>query len=116
MSKGRPQYNLNHLRDLLDGDEEALRNMIRVFASSSPDILAELNRHFQTENWESLANTAHKLKSSIDLFDISELRASIREIESLAKAGSGSAAVQPLIDRLNVVMQLVFDDLEKQID
>lgn len=108
-------YDLDQLRGLMDNDEAALRHMMGVFTESSPEILAEMNRHFEAADWASLANAAHKLKSSIDLFNINELRPSIREIESLAKAEAGTAALQPLIDRLNVVMNAVFEDMKKKL-
>lgn len=108
-------YDLDQLRALMDNDGEALRHMMVVFTESSPLILSELNLHFEAADWISLANAAHKLKSSIDLFNINELRPAIREIESLAKAEAGKAALQPLIDRLNVVMNAVFEDMRKQL-
>lgn len=115
MTQPGTYYDLDQLRGLVDGNEEALRHMMVVFTESSPEILVEMNRHFENADWPSLANAAHKLKSSIDLFNISELRPSIREIESLAKAEAGKTALQGLLERLNVVMKTVFEDMKRAL-
>lgn len=111
MSKPARHHKLDNLRNLVDGSEEAVNQMVNVFRESTPEIVDELNTQFKEGNWDQYAKTAHKLKSSIDLFQIEELAKSVRELEELAKAEAGADKIKPLHDRLNQVIEEVLDDM-----
>ncbi|MBE0641959.1 MAG: Hpt domain-containing protein [Bacteroidales bacterium] len=86
--------------------------MVRVFNENTPHIVSELNQHFNSGDHNQLSRAAHKLKSSIDLFEIDELSASVREIETLSRNGESMDSISPLIQRLNKVIEEVLEDLE----
>jgi HPt (histidine-containing phosphotransfer) domain-containing protein len=112
MNRPQRHHKLDRLQQLLDGDAEALAQMVRVFRENTPQIVSELNEHFDKGDNTQLSRAAHKLKSSIDLFQIDELSASVREIETLSRNRDSMEYISPLIQRLNKVIEEVLEDLE----
>lgn len=111
MSTSAPHYKLDNLRHLVDNNEEAIRHMIAIFCESTPQIVKELNLYFDERNWDMFGKTAHKLKSSLDLFEITELSTSIRELEKLAKEAGPEEDTRIILSRLNTVIGEVLEDL-----
>lgn len=114
MSKQARHHNLDSLSQMLDNDSAALERMIAVFCESTPEIVEVLNENFREEDMEQLSRTAHKLKSSIDLFQIKELSTLVRQLEDIAHSGGTIARIEPLVTRLNQVIREVIEDLEER--
>lgn len=62
--KNTPIVDLSYLRASFGDDEALLREILLDFSASANDIQTQLNLSFQQENFKSLADQAHKLKSS----------------------------------------------------
>ncbi|HRY99640.1 MAG TPA: Hpt domain-containing protein [Bacteroidales bacterium] len=106
-------HDLHKLSLMLDGDGGALAQMIRVFCESTPEIVEALNTAFREGDHDMLGRMAHKLKSSVDLFGIAELGASVRQIEQWSRLGEPMAGIAPLLSRLNGVVAEVMQDLQE---
>jgi HPt (histidine-containing phosphotransfer) domain-containing protein len=75
------------LADLLDGDREALAEVVDAFLSEAPARLAEL-RQGATEGDAALAGrAAHTLKSNAATFGALDFAALCRRLEEAARAG-----------------------------
>jgi len=59
--------------------------MILMFVERLPSSIDEIEQHHQHKEWERVYAIAHKLKPSIDMLDIVQLKTTIRDIEESAK-------------------------------
>lgn len=75
----------SYLREISDGDEEFIKEMIETFAEETPKDLKQITELAKQKDWQSVAKTAHKLKSSIKMFGFSQLRDQAFDIEQSGK-------------------------------
>jgi len=108
--KGR-HHDLSQLLALLDHDQEALRRLVEVFLSATPETVSAVVDSYENDDMEGLARAAHKLKASVDLFKIPELSLNVRRIEELAPGGKENPEISRLVHRLKDVASEVLEDL-----
>ena len=73
-------YNLSQVKLVLGDDQQMLGNMITIFLNETPIMLKALNENCESKNYDEVKFYAHKLKSSIDLFQIDGIQNDIREL------------------------------------
>lgn len=109
-------YDFEEIRKFVGEDKAALKQMLGIFSDSTPKTLALLNSNFQNKDLDQTAYYAHKLKSSIDLLNIGDLKSEIRLIENLAKNKEETNKIQDLIEKVNQVIPEVLSKLEAEIE
>jgi HPt (histidine-containing phosphotransfer) domain-containing protein len=101
-------YDLDALsRDHKD-DVQFVHYMVSLFLSVIPETKDLFIKAAETDNWNDVHFYAHKLKASIDIFDLGSLKQIIRSIETRSKRIAASDKIQ-----LKQDVQLVADYLEK---
>jgi HPt (histidine-containing phosphotransfer) domain-containing protein len=90
MTKQDKLYDLNALSRNHVTDAQFIHNMVSLFLAIIPETKDSLVEAMNTENWNQLHFYAHKLKASIDVFNLSPLKQMIRSIESRSKKITGS--------------------------
>ena len=98
--------NLEHTRELLDGDEEAIEQLIQIFFRDLGRQLRELRNGGETGNLIQLREVAHAIKGSVGIFGALRAEAAARNVEHLARAGDGAARGAPLSELMNELNQL----------
>jgi HPt (histidine-containing phosphotransfer) domain-containing protein len=68
-----------------DADQEFVKYMVSVFLTHMPEYNANLEKAAAESDWKNVYFFAHKMKASIDLFDLKKLRDFIRQLEQKAK-------------------------------
>lgn len=104
-------YDLTHLREMLGGDVTAIKRMVKIFMENTPSMIQEMRTEFAAGNLEKVGNLAHKLKSSIDIFNIANLKTEIRDIENFAKEQSNPEELGLLIKKAYIQMEVVFQQI-----
>jgi PAS domain S-box-containing protein len=79
---------LDQLRDLVDGDEAALAELIDSFLTETPPLLVRLRRALEAGDTAGVRMAAHTLKSSSKDFGALALSQLGQELEALGKAGT----------------------------
>lgn len=105
------KFNLSKLRGITGGDKEQMNELRSLFLSVNSKNLADLNLAYKEGQLNKVKELAHKMKTSIDLWDIGALKQDIRKIERLAQEGNNNAVLAQLIDKLNEVLKTVFDGM-----
>ena len=107
-------YDLTKLRAMAQGNEAFVQRMISVFLEHTPEQVKQITEYFQDHNLSKVSALAHKIKPSIDLMGIDELKTVIREIELKAK-DNNEENLSMLIARLNSIIGSVFKDISKEL-
>lgn len=102
---------MNQLRELAGGQEEFVQTMVDTFLEHTPVHLKELMEAYAAKDFIHVGAMAHKIKPSIDLFGISALTTSIREVERIGKSGSAEPELDELISQVNSTLEQVFESM-----
>ncbi|MCC6818975.1 MAG: response regulator [Bacteroidia bacterium] len=79
--------NLTYLQELSNGNKSFEAEMISLFLHQVPKEMLTLQRAFDDLEYTRIAETAHKLKSSMDIFNRSDLSLSLQAIIDESKFG-----------------------------
>ncbi len=85
MTKQHKLYDLNALSHNHEADTEFIEHMVSLFLATIPETKNLLIEAADTEDWSQVYFFSHKLKASIDIFNLDALKLIIRNIESRSK-------------------------------
>lgn len=107
-------YSLESLRSMANGDEVFVKEMVVLFLNKAPETINLIEKSFEIKNFESIADQAHKLKSTLQIIGNAKVHKLVKEIESQALVKS-TEQLELSIDKLKLQMSQLVDYLKKQI-
>jgi len=107
-------YNLSQIKLFLGNDQQQLGNMINIFLNETPLMLKAMNDNFSNKNYDEVRFYAHKLKSSIDLFQINGLQLDIRKLETLAQEQQDISSIGQYVSEITGTMESVMHEISKE--
>lgn len=114
--KSNSYYDLKNLIEMSNNNREFMRKMINLFIETVPVSVAEIKEDYLNQNWENIGNNAHKIKPSISIFNITESKKYIAEIEHNANNVKDVAVMENLILKLENDITGVITDLKKDLE
>lgn len=108
-------YNLSQVKLFLGDDEQQLGNMISIFLNETPIMLKALNENCACRNYDEVKFYAHKLKSSIDLFQINGLQSDIRVLEKLAVEKEDFPEIGRYVTGITGTMEIVMEEIINEV-
>ena len=108
-------YNLSQVKLFLGDDKQQLGNMITIFLNETPVMLKALNDNCENKNYEEVKFYAHKLKSSIDLFQINGLQQDIRTLEKIAAENKDTPEIGRYVTGITGTLEVVMDEISKEM-
>lgn len=111
-----PLYDLSMIESISGGDQQFIKQMVKLFLDNMPQNIEILKRAVEDEDWEQMWKTAHKMKSTIDSLNIVELKQEIRTIELSGKKLEGLELIPSLVHKVEKVLNDCMDDLQKKYD
>lgn len=64
------------------GNSDIVNNILKLFIAQTPDNMNQLDEFINNENWESLGNLSHNMKSTYSLIGLPEIKKNFDEIEN----------------------------------
>ena len=86
MDKNRPMFDMDHAREITDGDIEFLKELIEIFKTDCPEKLAGISRAIKEKDFKALDETAHSLKGSSGNLGLTRIYELSWELEKMGKA------------------------------
>jgi len=108
-------YDLSQVKMFLGDDKQQLGNMIGIFISETPLMIKALNDNMDSKNLEEVRFYAHKLKSSIDLFQINGLQKDIRVLEQLAVEKNDVISIEQYVSEISNTLENVIVEIQKEV-
>jgi HPt (histidine-containing phosphotransfer) domain-containing protein len=115
-------FDLTNLNEMLGGDQKAIFQMVKIFLQATPESLSELNKCYEKNDLDGVSRLAHKLKSSVDIFCINDIKQDIRRLENNTRDNINVDEVPALVEKLNNVLNQTIqqvteekEDLYKQL-
>ena len=109
-------FDLTNLDEMLGGDRQAMLQMVKIFLQATPESLTELNNCFSKNDLDGVSKLAHKLKSSIDIFAISEIKNDIRRLENLAREQVNVEEIPALMEKVNSILNEAIEQVRLEKD
>jgi HPt (histidine-containing phosphotransfer) domain-containing protein len=107
-------FDLTLLEQTAMGNKEFMIKMVQMFVDQTPVLLTEINDHLTNNDWEQLGAKAHKLKPSIDLMGIAQLKQEIRDIEQFAKNNENLEILPAKVNHLTEILNKTLDQLQQE--
>lgn len=96
-------YKLHRVRELADNDEEFVLALAQTFLEEVPEDAANLERSVKDENYLQAYQAAHKMKPTVDLFELGVLDDLI-EVQDWGKYEQRSKDIS---DKLEIVLTAI---------
>jgi HPt (histidine-containing phosphotransfer) domain-containing protein len=110
-------FDLTNLNEMLGGDQKAIFQMIKIFLQATPESLSELNKCAEKDDFDGVSKMAHKLKSSVDIFCVEDIKQDIRRLENNTRDNINIDEVPELVHKINTILNLAIEQVkaEKEI-
>ncbi len=115
MEEEKKLYDLTGISEIVGGDPNEINELNKMFLAEAPKSLSELNEFAENENWQKVSAMAHKLKSSIRLWNIEEIIDDIVGIELKAKDNSTYSEIPAHLEKVNLILNKALSQLQKEI-
>lgn len=109
-------FDLTNLNEMLGGDKKAILQMVKIFLQATPESLNELNKCFQKDDLQGVSKLAHKLKSSVDIFAITDIKQDIRRLENITRDNVNLDEVPELVGKINKILAETISQVEIEKD
>lgn len=108
---------LTYLKQLSNGSNEFINEMITVFIEQTPVEISNLEKYASAKDWKSLRAIAHKMKPSFTFMGIKELESIIKQLEEYAANETNLELIPDLISKIKNICNEAIKELalEKKI-
>lgn len=100
-------YNLDFLKQVYNSDSEIIDQIRQIFLENIPKYINDLDLASEEQNWAAISFTAHKIKSSIRLFNINQIIEEVVEIENHSKAMTELDGLPNKIKHVTMILKQV---------
>ena len=76
-------YSLNKLREISQGDEDFVSQMVSIFIEQATISIENLRQAQEEKDYEKIRNLAHKIKPSFDNLEVFVLKENVRKLEKI---------------------------------
>ncbi len=104
-------YKLDKVRELASGDEGFVAAIASAFLEEVPHAIEQINYGLTTKNCALVYQNAHKIKPTIQMFDISILE-DLLIIQDWGKYEKLSEDMTEQFERLNAVIKIVASEIK----
>jgi len=102
----QPAFDAATLLESLDGDHLVMHEIVQLYVSSAPGMLAAISREIERANPAGLADAVHRLRGALLALRAPRAAAAATEMEELARKDGLMAAIAKLSDLKSATQQL----------
>ena len=103
---------LSYLRVTTNDDKELIAQLIGIFTDQLPELEQDIKHSFDSKNWDSLMQAAHKAKNSFEMMGIQDQAIELKRIELLAIEAKDSTELGSLIEKFFYTSKLVREEIK----
>lgn len=101
-----PAFDSATLLESLDGDHQVMQEIVQLYVSSAPGMLAAISEQIERANPAGLADAVHRLRGALLALRAPRAAAAATEMEELARTQGLIAAIGKLSDLTHATQQL----------
>ncbi|OQX79693.1 MAG: hypothetical protein B6D61_03105 [Bacteroidetes bacterium 4484_249] len=107
-------FDLANLSEMLGGDKNAIYQMVKIFLQATPESMNELNICYKKNDLNGVSKLAHKLKSSIDIFCVNDIKQDIRRLENNTRDNINIDELPDLVQKINTILTLAIEQVKAE--
>ena len=104
-------YDLNRLKEMANGNENFVPDMLKLFLNLVPKSLDLINNSAKINDFETIRKTAHKIKPSINNLGINSVKEDILLLEKWDEFNQSNDELETAIKKVNNIIHQVFDSI-----
>jgi len=109
------RIDFSYLEKVSGNNKDFIREIVDAFIKSIPNSIQELEQNVEIENWAELARVAHKIKPSITLLGVHNLKDKIVKLEEEAKLNKNPWQISMLSKEVSTELKATLESLKVQI-
>ena len=110
-----PKINLTYLKQIADGNDAFVIEMIEMFINKTPMALEEMTINFKQQNWEEVRKIAHRIRPSFGYIGMSDIQQTLVKIETLSEEHKDPEQVNSLIQEVESFTRQACDLLKGEL-
>jgi len=110
-----PYTNLTYLKELAEGSNEFMVEMIQGFFEQTPEIITAMETALKRQNWKDLSAIAHKMKPTVDFMGMQSIKEAVKTLEKNAGEQNNLNTIPELVNQITRVCLLATDELKIEI-
>jgi CheY-like chemotaxis protein len=107
--------NLEFLDKFTGGDQELTIQLIEIFLKQVPEAIQKLEQSISRRDWKETHSVAHKVKSSIAIFELGELKKLITNIEEYSRDKENIDEIAPAFSAFREGARIAMRNLEAEL-
>jgi|FLOH01.1.fsa_nt_gi HPt (histidine-containing phosphotransfer) domain-containing protein len=111
------KYKLEKLSQYFAGDKNQFKEMIGLFLETVPPDIAILGKLAKQDKWNEILEVTHRIKPSLDVFEMNEIIIEINKIEHIAREknldGNLNSCIRILSENFNKISTSLNNELQK---
>ncbi len=115
-SNPKQKVRIEDLERMANGDWEFMREMINIFIISSQNSIESIQQNLEDQNWQEIADTAHKMAAPAKHMNLMDLHGRIKQIQQFAESGENLDELATLIAHLRNEVASVNESLNKLLE
>jgi len=102
--------------EMLDtDDQEFIHSIVHMFCDNTPEFISSMRAAYETRDWETLRQVAHKLKPHFIFFSVNGASDILHTIEEFARAGNDDPRLPEMLDCIERTSKMVIRQMEANI-
>ncbi len=110
-----PSLDGNYLNNLYSCNLKCVYEMFGIFISMVPSEISRMESYVDTQNWEGIAFTAHRLKSNFALVGATNTDSLFRSLEQMARNKEDMSKIKTSIEQVVQLRDKVISVLTKEM-
>jgi CheY-like chemotaxis protein/anti-sigma regulatory factor (Ser/Thr protein kinase) len=110
-----PGIDLDFLEKFTGGDQELTIQLIEIFLKQVPEAIQKINVALMGHDWREVHMAAHKVKSSVAVFELGELKKLITNIEEYARDRNHLEEIPRLFSEFREGIRIAARNLEAEL-
>ncbi len=111
-----PGIDIKDALKMLNIDKDIFKGILIKFLGSNKDTMGKIRAAFESEDWESLMQSAHSLKGSSANIGANDLQEAAYELEKASKDGVVKPPALFLIEKVEAALKQVQESLQSLVD
>jgi signal transduction histidine kinase/CheY-like chemotaxis protein len=108
--------NLEFLDKFTGGDQELTIQLLEIILKQIPEATQKLKEAIPNQNWKEVHAVSHKVKSSLAIFELQELKKLSVNIEEYSRDGVRLEAIPELFSKFEKAAQIELVNLKAELD
>ena len=105
---------LSYLKNVSNNNEQFIKEIVSAFLESMPSTVLDITAQLAKKDWDQLAKVVHKIKPTITLMGIHDLKDKIILLEKETRNGQDENTIQTLANEVNKFLTQAIDSLRSQ--